>query len=71
MMRLRSGFTSRTPFYLFRGARPLKEMIEVEQNPLQKLSLRFFGRRLIREYPFKEMFFLDDAREVRKACECR
>jgi 2,4-dienoyl-CoA reductase-like NADH-dependent reductase (Old Yellow Enzyme family) len=64
---LSGGFTSKSPFYLFRGARPLKEMIEVEHNPLQKLSLRFFGRRAIREYPFKEMFFLDDAREVRRA----
>jgi len=64
---LSGGFTSRTPFYLFRGARPLKEMIEVEHNPLQKLTLRFFGARIIREYPFKEMFFLDDARAVRRA----
>ena len=64
---LSGGFTSKTPFYLFRGARPLKEMIEVEHNPLQKLSLRFFGRRVIKEYPFKEMFFLDDARAVRRA----
>jgi len=64
---LSGGFTSRTPFYLFRGARPLKEMIEVEHNPLQKLTLRFFGSRIIKEYPFKEMFFLDDARTVRRA----
>jgi len=61
------GFTSRTPFYLFRGGRPLKEMIEVERNPMQKLSLRLFGSRIIKEYPFREMFFLDDAREVRRA----
>jgi 2,4-dienoyl-CoA reductase-like NADH-dependent reductase (Old Yellow Enzyme family) len=64
---LSGGFTSKSPFYLFRGARPLKEMIEVEHNPLQKLSLRFFGNRVIKEYPFKEMFFLDDARAVRRA----
>ena len=64
---LSGGFTSKTPFYLFRGARPLKEMIEVEHNPLQKLTLRFFGRRVIKEYPFKEMFFLDDALAVRRA----
>ena len=42
-------------------------MIEVEKSRLQKLSLRFFGRRLIREYPFEEMFFLDEARAVRAA----
>ena len=64
---LSGGFTSKAPFYLFRGARPLKEMIEVEHNPLQRLTLRLFGGRVIREYPFKEMFFLDDARAVRRA----
>lgn len=61
------GFTSISPFYLFRGPRPLKEMIEVEQSRLQRLSLRLFGRRLIREYPFEEMFFLEQARAVRAA----
>jgi 2,4-dienoyl-CoA reductase-like NADH-dependent reductase (Old Yellow Enzyme family) len=64
---LSGGFTSRTPFYLFRGGRPLKEMIEVEKSWPQKLALRLFGARVIKEYPFKELFFLDDARAVRKA----
>lgn len=64
---LSGGFTSIAPFYLFRGARPLKEMIEVEKSRLQRLSLRLFGRRLIREYPFEELFFLAQARAVRAA----
>jgi 2,4-dienoyl-CoA reductase-like NADH-dependent reductase (Old Yellow Enzyme family) len=61
------GFTSRTPFYLFRGARPLKEMIEVEKSRLQRVVLRMVGARIIREYPFEELFFLPLAREVRRA----
>lgn len=61
------GFTSRTPFYLFRGARPLREMIEVEQSALQRLVLRLVGARIIRAYPFEELFFLPLAREVRRA----
>jgi 2,4-dienoyl-CoA reductase-like NADH-dependent reductase (Old Yellow Enzyme family) len=64
---LSGGFTSRTPFYLFRGRRPLAEMIEAEKSPLQKLALRWFGENVIREYPFEEMFFLPQAREVRRA----
>ena len=63
---LSGGFTSKSPFYLFRGKRPLKEMIEVEKNPLQRLVLRFLGARVIKEYPFRELFFLDDARAVRQ-----
>jgi 2,4-dienoyl-CoA reductase-like NADH-dependent reductase (Old Yellow Enzyme family) len=64
---LSGGFTSKTPFYLFRGRRPLAEMIEVEKSRLQKLALAWFGPRVIREYPFEEMFFLPEAREVRRA----
>ncbi|HTO52845.1 MAG TPA: NADH:flavin oxidoreductase [Myxococcota bacterium] len=64
---LSGGFTSRSPFYLFRGRRPLAEMIAVEKSRLQKLALRWFGERVIREYPFEEMFFLAEARAVRAA----
>jgi len=64
---LSGGFTSKTPFYLFRGRRPLAEMIEAEQSRLQKLVLRYFGKTVIREYPFEEMFFLKQALEVRAA----
>jgi 2,4-dienoyl-CoA reductase-like NADH-dependent reductase (Old Yellow Enzyme family) len=64
---LSGGFTSRAPFYLFRGERPLTEMIEVEKSRLQKLTLRVFGRLIIKAYPFEEMYFLEDARKVREA----
>jgi 2,4-dienoyl-CoA reductase-like NADH-dependent reductase (Old Yellow Enzyme family) len=66
---LSGGFTSRTPFYLLRGGRPLKEMIEVDPSRLQKLALRLFGPFLLRAYPFEEMFFLEHARKVREAVE--
>jgi len=66
---LSGGFTSKTPFYLFRGGRPLKEMIEVEKSWPQKIALRLFGASAIKEYPFKELFFLDDARAVRRAVQ--
>lgn len=64
---LTGGFTSKTPFYLFRGAAPIKEMIEAEKSPMQRLALRLFGRNVIRAYPFEEMYFLDMARKVREA----
>jgi 2,4-dienoyl-CoA reductase-like NADH-dependent reductase (Old Yellow Enzyme family) len=66
---LSGGFTSRTPLYLLRGGRPLKEMIEVDPSRLQKLALRLFGPFLVRAYPFEEMFFLEHARKVREAVE--
>ena len=64
---LSGGFTSRTPFFLLRGGRPLAEMIEVAPTRLQKLVLRVTGPLIIRAYPFTEMFFLPEARAVRRA----
>ncbi len=64
---LSGGFTSRTPFYLMRGGRPLKQMIEVDPSRFQKLVLRLFGPFVVKAYPFEEMFFLEHARKVREA----
>jgi len=64
---LSGGFTSLTPFYLMRGEVPLKEMVESEKNYLQKFTLRFFGRSIIKRYEFNENFFLDQAIQVRKS----
>ena len=63
---LTGGFTSRTPFYLFRGPAPLKEMIEVEKSRLQRIILRCFGPGIIRGYPFEELFFLPLAKKIRE-----
>jgi 2,4-dienoyl-CoA reductase-like NADH-dependent reductase (Old Yellow Enzyme family) len=62
---LSGGFTSKTPFYLMRGEIPVKDMIEVEKDPLQKWALRLFGRMVIKKYTFEENFFLPLARKIR------
>jgi 2,4-dienoyl-CoA reductase-like NADH-dependent reductase (Old Yellow Enzyme family) len=64
---LSGGFVSRNPFYLFRGERPLRQMIAVEKSWAQKLALAVFGPALIRAYPFEPLYFLPLAREIRRA----
>jgi 2,4-dienoyl-CoA reductase-like NADH-dependent reductase (Old Yellow Enzyme family) len=64
---LSGGFTSKTPLYLLRGGRPLDAMIAVEKSRLQALALRAFGSRVVRAYPFEELFFLPLARKIRQA----
>ncbi len=64
---LSGGFVSRDAFYLFRGERPLREMIEVEKSRAQRIALRLFGPAVIRAYPFEPLYFLPLAREVRRA----
>lgn len=64
---LSGGLVSHSAMQLLRGERPLAQMVEVEDNPLQKLAIAGFGRALIREVPFTPLFWLPLAREVRKA----
>ena len=59
------GFTAVTPFYLMRGETPLRDMIDVEKSLLHRLALKWFGPRVMRSYPFTEMFFLEEAKRVR------
>jgi 2,4-dienoyl-CoA reductase-like NADH-dependent reductase (Old Yellow Enzyme family) len=61
------GFTSRTPFYLLRGAPPLADMIAAAKSRAHAFVLRLVGRLLIRGYPFEENFFQADARAIRAA----
>jgi 2,4-dienoyl-CoA reductase-like NADH-dependent reductase (Old Yellow Enzyme family) len=62
---LSGGFTSKTPFYLMRGGIPVKDMIEVEKDRLQKWAFRLFGHLIIKEYAFEENFFMPLAKKIR------
>lgn len=64
---LSGGFTARTPFYMMRGRVPLREWVEGRRSLVEKLGLLLFGRFFVQTYPFEELFFLEDARKVRKA----
>ncbi|MEI8257383.1 MAG: NADH:flavin oxidoreductase [Deltaproteobacteria bacterium] len=64
---LSGGFVSRDAMYLFRGERPLRDMIAVEKSIAQKIALTLFGPLVIKAYPFEPMYFLPLARAVRGA----
>jgi 2,4-dienoyl-CoA reductase-like NADH-dependent reductase (Old Yellow Enzyme family) len=64
---LSGGYTSRTPFYLLRGGRPLLDMVRAEKNVFQKLGMLAFGPFLVRKYPFRPAFFRKQALRFRKA----
>ncbi len=61
------GLVAKSALYLLRGGRPLREMIEVEKNPAQRLALRVFGPSVVKKVEFEELFFLPMARQVRAA----
>ena len=62
---LSGGFTSKTPFYLMRGEIPVKDMIQVEKDKMQKMALRLFGKMIIKKFTFEENFFLPLAKIIR------
>jgi 2,4-dienoyl-CoA reductase-like NADH-dependent reductase (Old Yellow Enzyme family) len=61
------GFTARNPMFLFRGPSPLREMVAVEHDAVQKWALRLFGAVIVRGSRFSELYFLEEAKRVRQA----
>ena len=41
-----------------------------EKNPLMKLGIRLAGKRMFREYPYEELYFLEQAKRVRERVQC-
>lgn len=66
---LSGGFTSKTPFYLMRGDVPLKGMIDNAKSLAEKITMAVVGPFIIKKYRFEENFFLNQAKEIRKAVD--
>jgi 2,4-dienoyl-CoA reductase-like NADH-dependent reductase (Old Yellow Enzyme family) len=64
---LSGGFVSITPFYMMRGITPHRELIQYQKDPLIKMGMRIFSRIMVKDYAWKEGFFLEDAKRVRAA----
>lgn len=64
---LSGGLVSHSAMYLLRGDRPLKQMIEVETIPMQKIALALFGPIFVPKIPYEPLFFLPMARKIRAA----
>ncbi len=66
-LQLTGGFTAKSPMFLMRGDVPLKELIELERDPVRRLGMRVVAPTLMKAWDFEEAFFLPLAREVRSA----
>lgn len=67
---LSAGFVSRAPMEVMRGAMPLKTLahyMDMKHFWWLKAGLALAGRLLIPSVPYKEAYFLDDAKVFRKA----
>jgi 2,4-dienoyl-CoA reductase-like NADH-dependent reductase (Old Yellow Enzyme family) len=61
---LTAGSSLLNPMYLFRGDAPREDFAAL-MPPLVRLGIKTVGRRIMREYPFEELYLLEQAREVR------
>lgn len=62
---LSGGFVSRSPMYILRGSMPIRILSHYMNQGITKYFVRAFGKKLIESHPFKEAYFLDEARRFR------
>jgi 2,4-dienoyl-CoA reductase-like NADH-dependent reductase (Old Yellow Enzyme family) len=63
---LTAGSSLLNPMYLFRGDAPRDEFAAL-MPPIVKLGLKTVGKRMLREYPFNELYLIEQAKQVRAA----
>ncbi|MEP7128382.1 MAG: NADH:flavin oxidoreductase [Chitinophagales bacterium] len=64
---LSGGFVSRAPMYILRGAMPVNTLALHTESMLLSIFVKYFGKFLVKEVPFTENYFLEDALLFRKA----
>lgn len=63
---LSGGFVSKAPMYVMRGEMPIQTLTHYMQCWWLKYGVKAFGRMMIPPVPYKECYFLDQAREFRR-----
>ncbi|MEU4449758.1 NADH:flavin oxidoreductase [Nocardioides sp. NPDC023903] len=67
-LELTGGSSFMNPMYLFRGDAPYQEMAaNMPLHPVIRMGMRMVGKGFFKEYPYKPLYFLDNAREFRRA----
>ncbi len=69
---LSAGFVSKAPMHVMRGAMPIKTMtyyMNTWKFWWLKIALRLVGKWMVPEVPFKEAYFLEDAKKFRKSLQ--
>ncbi len=63
---LSGGFVSKAPMYVMRGEMPIYSMTHYMKQLWLKYGVRMVGKMMIPSVPFKELYFLEDARLFRE-----
>ena len=63
---LSGGFVSKAPMYVMRGEMPIRTMTHYMNCWWLKYGVRKFGKMMIKDEPYRDLYFLDDALQVRR-----
>jgi len=64
---LSGGFVSKAPMYVMHGKMPIKVFSHYIENRLMSFFVKLVGNMLVKEVPFTEGYFLEDALRFRKS----
>jgi 2,4-dienoyl-CoA reductase-like NADH-dependent reductase (Old Yellow Enzyme family) len=64
---LSGGFVSKAPMYVMHGKMPIRVFAHYIDEKLMSFFVRLVGNWLVKEVPFTEGYFLEDALKFRKA----
>jgi 2,4-dienoyl-CoA reductase-like NADH-dependent reductase (Old Yellow Enzyme family) len=67
-LELTAGSSLKNPMYLFKGPAPLTEFAAALRQPV-RLGVRLAGRAVLHDYPYRDLYLLDDAARVRAAVD--
>ncbi|MFM9371148.1 NADH:flavin oxidoreductase [Streptomyces sp. Da 82-17] len=67
-LELTVGSSLLNPMYLFKGPAPVRDFAAALPQP-QRLGVRLVGGRFLREYPYRDAFLLEEARQFRAALD--
>ncbi|NGP06444.1 NADH:flavin oxidoreductase [Rhodococcus sp. 14C212] len=63
-LELTAGSSLLNPMYLFKGDAPLRDFAAVMPQPT-KLGIQLVGKHFLREYPYRDGYLLEDAKQFR------
>lgn len=65
------GTSTMNPMIMFRGDNMLQPMLDNEKSWIMRSILRLAGKSLFRDYPYEDLYFLDQAKRIREAVQCQ
>lgn len=62
-----AGFTSKVPFLMLRGNLPVREMSDNQENLMDRVGLKLFGRFMVPQHRYQPLFQFEGALEIQRA----